>query len=128
MLRKYLIGIASACGASLVLASTAKVDEFFRTRLRGNPVGCVALKFHKKSAAELKRMWVSSSVRALGVGRRLLDEAEKQARKSGARAIRLETNRTLSEAINLYRRCGYVEVEAFSAEPYAHHWFEKKLT
>lgn len=96
--------------------------------LRGNPVGCVALKFHKKSPAELKRMWVSPSVRGLGVGRRLIDEAEKHARKSGARVIRLETNRTLSEAINLYRHCGYVEVDAFSAEPYAHHWFEKKLT
>ncbi|MFL9876002.1 bifunctional helix-turn-helix transcriptional regulator/GNAT family N-acetyltransferase [Paraburkholderia megapolitana] len=107
---------------------TAPHGVLIVARLRGNPVGCVALKFHKKSAAELKRMWVSSSVRALGVGRGLLDEAEKQARKSGARAIRLETNRTLSEAINLYRRCGYVEVEAFSAEPYAHHWFEKKLT
>ncbi|MEQ5843858.1 helix-turn-helix domain-containing GNAT family N-acetyltransferase [Paraburkholderia acidicola] len=107
---------------------TAPNGALIVARLRGNPVGCVALKFHKKSPAELKRMWVSSSVRGLGVGRRLLDEAEKHARKSGARAIRLETNRTLSEAINLYRRCGYIEVDAFSAEPYAHHWFEKKLT
>ncbi|PCE23825.1 MarR family transcriptional regulator [Paraburkholderia acidicola] len=107
---------------------TAPNGALIVARLRGNPVGCVALKFHKKSPAELKRMWVSLSVRGLGVGRRLLDEAEKHARKSGARAIRLETNRTLSEAINLYRRCGYIEVDAFSAEPYAHHWFEKKLT
>ncbi|MCX4162863.1 MULTISPECIES: helix-turn-helix domain-containing GNAT family N-acetyltransferase [Paraburkholderia] len=107
---------------------TAPHGALIVARLRGNPVGCVALKFHKKSPAELKRMWVSSSVRGLGVGRRLLDEAEKQGRKSGARVIRLETNRTLSEAINLYRRCGYVEVDPFSAEPYAHHWFEKKLT
>ena len=107
---------------------TAPHGALIVARLRGNPVGCVALKFHKKSPAELKRMWVSSSVRGLGVGRRLIDEAEQQARKSGARAIRLETNRTLSEAINLYRRCGYIEVDAFSAEPYAHHWFEKKLT
>jgi hypothetical protein len=45
----------------------------------------------------------------------------------GARKVRLETNRTLAEAIHLYRSAGYVEVEAFSPEPYAHHWFEKKL-
>jgi hypothetical protein len=37
------------------------------------------------------------------------------------------TNRTLKEAIRLYRGAGYVEVEAFNAEPYAHHWFEKRL-
>jgi len=27
----------------------------------------------------------------------------------------------------LYKRSGYVEVKAFNAEPYAHHWFEKTL-
>jgi hypothetical protein len=39
----------------------------------------------------------------------------------------LETNRTLLEAIELYRHAGYQEVEAFNDEPYAHHWFEKRL-
>ncbi|MEA3098970.1 MAG: hypothetical protein QOF74_3210 [Caballeronia mineralivorans] len=96
-------------------------------RLHGNPIGCVALKFHKKAPAELKRMWVSLSARGLGVGRRLIDEAEKRARQTGVSIIRLETNRTLREAIALYRRSGYVEVDPFNAEPYAHHWFEKKL-
>ena len=41
--------------------------------------------------------------------------------------MRLETNRTLREASGLYRSAGYVEVEAFNDEPYAHHWFEKRL-
>jgi ribosomal protein S18 acetylase RimI-like enzyme len=57
----------------------------------------------------------------------LLAKAENHAREMGARKVRLETNRTLLEAIHLYRNAGYVEVKAFSAEPYAHHWFEKKL-
>jgi len=39
-------------------------------RLQGRPVGCGALKFHKKEPAELKRMWIAESVRGLGVGRR----------------------------------------------------------
>jgi len=38
-----------------------------------------------------------------------------------------EDYRALSEAIALYKRSGYAEVKAFSAEPYAHHWFEKTL-
>jgi hypothetical protein len=37
----------------------------------------------------------------------------------GACAVRLETNRRVVEAIALYRSCGYVEVPAFHAEPYA---------
>ena len=39
----------------------------------------------------------------------------------------LDTNRTLTEAIVLYRKIGYQEVEAFNDEPYAHHWFRKDL-
>jgi DNA-binding MarR family transcriptional regulator/ribosomal protein S18 acetylase RimI-like enzyme len=96
-------------------------------RLRGNPLGCVAVKLHNKSPAEIKRMWVGPSARGLGLGRQLLVEAENHARNSGAKKVRLETNRNLAEAIHLYRSAGYVEVEAFNHEPYAHHWFEKKL-
>jgi GNAT superfamily N-acetyltransferase len=107
---------------------TAPEGALIVARLHGNPVGCVALKVHKKSSSELKRMWVSQSARGLGLGRRLIEAAEKHARQCGVRMIRLETNRTLLEAISLYRRSGYVEVDAFNSEPYAHHWFEKKLT
>ncbi|SAK79950.1 N-acetyltransferase GCN5 [Caballeronia temeraria] len=96
-------------------------------RLRGAAIGCVALKFHGASPAELKRMWVSADARGLGVGRRLLEEAERHARESGVKVVRLETNKTLAEAIGLYRRSGYVEVAPFSDEAYADHWFEKAL-
>ena len=96
-------------------------------RLRHEPIGCGAIKFHGDEPAELKRMWVSASVRGLGVGRRLLAELERRAHEAGARAVRLETNRALTEAISLYRRAGYHEVTAFNGEPYAHHWFEKRL-
>jgi hypothetical protein len=41
--------------------------------------------------------------------------------------VRLETNRSLTEAIALYRSSGYVEVPAFNDEPHAHLWFEKRL-
>jgi hypothetical protein len=46
---------------------------------------------------------------------------------TGARVLRLETNRALAEAIALYRSAGYAEVPAFNDETYAHHWFEKRL-
>jgi len=100
---------------------------FLVARLRQEPVGCGALKFHADAPSELKRMWVAPRVRGLGVGRRLLHELERHAREAGVTVLRLETNRTLTEAIELYRRAGYEEVAAFNAEPYAHHWFEKRL-
>ncbi|HET7339447.1 MAG TPA: bifunctional helix-turn-helix transcriptional regulator/GNAT family N-acetyltransferase [Candidatus Dormibacteraeota bacterium] len=100
---------------------------FLMARLRGNPVGCGALKFHADSPTELKRMWVAREIRGLGVGRRLLAELERRAAEEGARVIRLETNRSLTEAIDLYRKSGYQEVARFNNEPYADHWFEKVL-
>jgi GNAT superfamily N-acetyltransferase len=96
--------------------------------LDGEPVGCGALKFHGAEPTELKRMWVDESARGLGLGRRLLSELERHAWEHGARMVRLETNRSLVEAISLYRSTGYLEVPRFNDEPYAHHWFEKRLT
>lgn len=96
-------------------------------RLQGRPVGCGALKFLERGRAELKRMWIAASLRGCGVGGRLLAELELQAREAGVTVLALETNRSLREAIHLYGRSGYVEVEAFNSEPYAHHWFEKRL-
>src|SRR5262245_42816438 len=86
-------------------------------RLRGEAIGCGALKFHGDAPAELKRMWVAPSARGIGLGRRLLHELEQHARESGATVVRLETNRSLVEAIAMYRRSGYVEVDAFNSEP-----------
>jgi DNA-binding MarR family transcriptional regulator/GNAT superfamily N-acetyltransferase len=97
-------------------------------RLREEPVGCGALKLHANAPGEIKRMWVARRARGLGLGRRLLQELERHAREMGVATLHLETNKTLNEAINLYRESGYREVEAFNDEPYAHHWFEKRLS
>ena len=97
-------------------------------RLRGTPVACGALKFHAEAPTELKRMWVAPGARGRGLGRRLLRELERCAKDAGARVVRLETNRSLQAAIQLYRSNGYREVAPFNDEPYAHHWFEKTFS
>jgi GNAT superfamily N-acetyltransferase len=96
-------------------------------RLRGEPVGCGALRFGDGRVTEIKRMWLSQSVRGLGLGRRLLRELERHARDQGARLVRLDTNHVLAEAIALYRSAGYAQVPAFNDEHHADHWFEKQL-
>jgi DNA-binding MarR family transcriptional regulator/GNAT superfamily N-acetyltransferase len=95
--------------------------------LHGDPVGCGALKLRPEATAEVKRMWVAPTVRGLGLGARLLADLEAAATARGVGILRLETNGCLAEAIGLYRAAGYREVEAFSDEPYAQHWFEKTL-
>jgi ribosomal protein S18 acetylase RimI-like enzyme len=106
---------------------TAPAGLLLVASVHGEPVGCGAVKFHPGAPAEIKRMWVASAMRGLGLGRRLLADLEAHAAAGGARTLRLETNRTLGEAIGLYRAAGYREVAAFNDEPYAHHWFEKAL-
>jgi ribosomal protein S18 acetylase RimI-like enzyme len=95
--------------------------------LRSEPVGCGAVKQTDGPAAEIKRMWVSEQARGLGIGRRLLAELEARAAAGGAARVRLDTSALLHEAIAMYRSAGYVEVPAFTAEPFADHWFEKTL-
>ncbi len=106
---------------------TPPAGLFLLARLHGAPAGCGAVKFHPGAPAEIKRMWVAPAVRGLGLGRQLLASLEARAAAGGVRTLRLETNRTLGEAVGLYRAAGYREVAAFNDEPYAHHWFEKTL-
>lgn len=94
----------------------------------GSPVGCGALKLHTETRiAEVKRMWTSPDVRGLGLGRRILGCLADEATTRGMHTLRLETNRTLAEARRLYETAGFVEVDAFNTEQYAHHWFERNL-
>lgn len=95
--------------------------------LHSEPVGCGAMTLLPQQVAYIKRMWVARAVRGLGLGRRLLAELEDRARSAGIRRLQLETKNVLREAIGLYTSAGYREVAPFNDEPYADHWFEKKL-
>jgi GNAT superfamily N-acetyltransferase/DNA-binding MarR family transcriptional regulator len=100
---------------------------FLVATVDGQPVACGGLKSISPAVGSLKRMWVSDSVRGLGIGRRVLEALEAQARMLGIKTLRLETNQTLREAIRLYQSAGFREVAPFNSDPYAHHWFEKNL-
>jgi GNAT superfamily N-acetyltransferase len=106
---------------------TPPAGFFVMAWLDGAPVGCGALKVGEGGTGEIKRMWTAPSARGLGIARRVLRWLEAKAREAGLTRLRLETNRALNEAQALYRAEGYQEVAPFNAEPYAHHWFEKRL-
>lgn len=96
-------------------------------RLDGEALGCGALKALGDGVGEIKRMWVAPAARGLGIAQRLLDVLEQQANSMALHTLRLDTNRTLLEARALYARNGYVEIPAYNDNPYADHWFEKRL-
>jgi len=101
--------------------------SFLVASVDGEPVACGVVKTILPGVGSLKRMWVADPVRGLGIGRRILEALEAQARELGLLTLQLETNQTLHEAIRLYRSAGFREVAPFNADPYAHHWFEKRL-
>lgn len=93
----------------------------------GQAVGCGSVTTMSPTVGWLKRMWVADATRGLGIGRRLLAALEAEARVLGLTTLRLDTNSALQEAIALYRSVGFREVPPFNDEPYADHWFEKRL-
>lgn len=101
---------------------------FLLARLHAEPIGCAGLKLPSGAPAEIKRMWVAPHARGLGLGRRFLADLEARAVQHGREALRLDTNKALGAAIGLYHSYGFQEVPAFNDEPYAHHWFEKRIT
>jgi GNAT superfamily N-acetyltransferase len=108
-------------------AFAAPGGTFLVVRLDGALVGCGGFKRDMPDAVYVKRMWIAPEARGFGLGKRLLHALEDRARALGYRKIRLETERSLTEAQQLYRSSGYVEVAPFNEELYAHHWFERIL-
>ena len=106
---------------------TPPAGSFVVARLKGEPVGCAALKRTDQTTGEIKRVWTAPPARGLGVARRMLRKLEESARAMGLTRLRLDTNRALKEAHALYRKEGFWEVARFNDNPYAHHWFEKRL-
>ena len=100
---------------------------FVVARLDGEPVGCGGMKRLDATTGEIKRVWTAPSARGQGVARRMLHVLEALAREAGVTTLRLDTNRTLTEAQAMYRREGYAEIGRYNDNPYAHHWFEKSL-
>lgn len=100
---------------------------FLVAQAGGKAVGCGALKSVRPGIGELKRLWVAGSMRGLGLGQRLLTALEDEARQLNMDMIRLDTNKSLTEARALYLKNGYREVPPFNDDPFPDHWFEKKL-
>lgn len=101
--------------------------SFLVARLDGEPVGCGGLKTLDRETGEVKRVWTAESARGIGVAGRIMQRLEELAKEQGFARLRLDTNRSLTEAQALYRKLGYHEIGRYNDNPYAHHFFEKPL-
>jgi DNA-binding MarR family transcriptional regulator/GNAT superfamily N-acetyltransferase len=118
---------AATDGSARVEDMTPPSGLFVVARLDGEAIGCGGFKRVDKTTGEIKRVWTAPPARGLGVARRVLRTLEAAAREGGLKTLRLDTNRALTEAHALYRNEGYREIAPFNDNPYADHWFEKRL-
>jgi ribosomal protein S18 acetylase RimI-like enzyme len=93
----------------------------------GELVSCGGMQTFAPGIAELKRMWVHEAWRGAGLGSRMLRRLEQEAVERALPVVRLDTNSALTEAIAMYKRAGYREIERYNDNRYARHWFEKDL-
>ena len=84
--------------------------------LNEKPVACGCFKKYNKSTIEIKRMFVSTEARGLGLAQKILQELELWAKESGYSFSILETLYKQQEAISLYQKVGYTIVNNY--EPY----------
>ena len=98
-------------------------------RGEGVAVGVVALRPLAAGIAEIKRLYVVREARGAGIGRMLAERAIAEAHVKGYERVRLDTHRpSMSAAIALYRRLGFVEIPPYGPDLGGEiAFFEKKL-
>ena len=80
-------------------------------------VGVVGVKPLIAGIAEIKRLYVVPEARGTGLGRRVTERAIAEARAKGYDRVRLDTHRSsMTAAIALYRRLGFVEIAPYGPD------------
>jgi ribosomal protein S18 acetylase RimI-like enzyme len=78
----------------------------------GQPAGCVCLKRHDATTAELKRLYVRPAFRGQNIGWQLVNVLIDEARQSGYQRIVLDTHISMKKAQAIYKAIGFRVVSA----------------
>lgn len=79
--------------------------------------GCIALRKFENDGCEMKRLFVRPEYRHLKIGKKLVDKIIEDARELKYKYMVLDTLSNLHEAVSLYRKFGFQEVEAYYENP-----------
>lgn len=89
---------------------------FFVARDGGTTLGCVA-SADMGTYVEVKRLFVKPAAQGKGIGRKLMEHLEHEARAAGHTLVRLETGDLLVAACALYAQLGYTRRGPFADYP-----------
>jgi len=92
-------------------------------------IGTAAVRNLKQfeSTCELKRMYVSSDFRRLGIGQKLLDTAIGFAKSAGYSRMVLDSSKALHAARALYLKSGFVDIPRYNDNHRADVFMERSL-
>ncbi|MXN92104.1 GNAT family N-acetyltransferase [Flavobacterium sp. Sd200] len=91
-------------------------------------VGCVGVRKLEENIGEVKRLYVKPEYRSLKLGKKLMELAIEAAAELGYQSIRLDSVKEMAAAINLYKKMGFYEIEAYCYNPLDNPvYMEKKL-
>jgi len=86
---------------------------FFVARVDDQPAACGGIKLFGPDYGELKRMYVQTSHRRMGLGKAVLNHLADYARQQQVCILRLETGVYQVEAIGLYEHFGFARRPPF---------------
>ncbi|MEU0945043.1 GNAT family N-acetyltransferase [Streptomyces canus] len=115
--------VAKQTGSEL----TPPTGQLLVARYAGEPAGTAGIRLRPDGSAELTRVYLREELRGKGGAPLLVTAAESAARTLGATRLVLETRKDLTEALTLYAKLGYEEIEPYSDDIYADHTLGKPL-
>lgn len=97
-------------------------------KVSGEVVGAVGLRHFSDGVAEMKRMFVVPEFQGSGIGNSLIIEFFAQAVNLGYKSVKLDTIPELDGALSLYKKHGFLPIEAYRLNPHPNAIFmEKKI-
>jgi ribosomal protein S18 acetylase RimI-like enzyme len=94
----------------------------------GDPVTAVLVLIPEQDSLLVENVAVSPAAQDTGLGRRLMEFAERQASSRGLSRLTLYTNEIMTENLAIYARLGYRETVRRTEDGYRRVYMEKRLS
>jgi GNAT superfamily N-acetyltransferase len=86
---------------------------FFVARRGPDAIACGGIRRYDDTTGEIKRMYTVPHARRQGIGAEIVERVESQARGFGYTRMILETGVKQQDAIGLYLKLGYAQIECY---------------